>query len=93
MTQPNMPLVQPDVMVHWDGLVDQWINDASMPLPVRRRGVSARGSVYHHRSGRPLLETDNALANYCLSSALRGDKPLLCDIKTPVSLPVTFQLP
>ena len=74
------PRVDAATLVHWDGLMSQWVQDSSMLLPVRKSGF--RGSIALHQViGRPLLCVDNAPANWAMSNALLGCCPNMEDVR------------
>lgn len=77
---PQRPRVKTEMLRYWDDLVRQWVADADMPLPVRKRGL--RGNVTPHAvTGRPLLCVDNAPANWCMSNALLGNRPTIQGVR------------
>jgi len=39
---PQRPRVKTEMLRYWDDLVRQWVADADMPLPVRKRGFCSR---------------------------------------------------
>jgi hypothetical protein len=94
-----MPLndtsVTPEVAQWWkDLIIEQWVRDTSMPLLIRKpRGN--RGQSLTHLSGRILVPTDNAPANWCLSAYLAGWMPSLNDIRLALrngTLPIAMIL-
>ena len=69
-----------EVLELWKQLIDKWVKDPSMPLLIRKPR-SDRGKSLTHPSGRILVPTDNAPANWCLSAALAGWTPTLDDVR------------
>lgn len=77
---PTRPTVAEDVRVHWKRLVEEWIQNADMPLYVRKfRGN--RGQELTHTSGRILVPVDNSTAHWAFASALQGQTPSLPDVR------------
>jgi hypothetical protein len=79
----------------WDSVVDQMVQDPTVPLFIRRRGGKGRGSVIMHSSGRELLLVDNAPANFFLSAAIHGHQftvPQLMAMLASGQLPVAIIL-
>lgn len=79
------PRVDDRVLAHWDGLLEEWVNCADLPLFIRKsqRGAG-RGWVLKHRTGRELVPTDNTPANWSLTLALQGKCPSLEDIRASI---------
>ena len=69
---PAMPAPSAAMTRFWDSVVDQMVQDPTVPLFIRQRGGKGRGSVIMHSSGRELLLVDNAPANFFLSAAIHG---------------------
>ncbi len=65
-----------NVLDNWDRLLNDWVADDSMPLLIRKGGLS-RGQVVQHKSGRTLVPTDNTPAHWSLSLTLDGVVPSL----------------
>lgn len=88
------PHATAEVLSQWDELLDAWIQNADLPL-LLRVSKGSRGEVLHHVSGRQLVCTDNAPANWALSSALHGRTPVEDDIGRGLGtgqIPIAFAL-
>lgn len=75
------PVVESGVARTWDELVQDWVNEPTMPLYIRK-SQSNRGSLIKHESGRMLIPTDNSVAQWCFALAYRGTVPRLQDVET-----------
>jgi hypothetical protein len=76
---------------HWDRLVDEWIQDRTVPIFVRKS--NGRGSKISHKEGRTIILTDNTPANWSFSMAYKGYSPDLNDIKDLIDknkIPIVF---
>lgn len=99
---PERPRVEPNVLVYWEALVDNLIENPQMPLLIRKGGrdtennVISRGRLYRHSlSGRPLVHVDNSPANWCLSAAFQGENPTVAQIISGLesgSFPIAMML-
>jgi hypothetical protein len=79
------PTVKPEVIDHWDNLLEEWATDKSLPLYVRKRsGTILYGEVNKHSTGRDLVLTDNYPALWSFVSAYRGERPSIADIKRKI---------
>ena len=79
----------------WDSVVEQMVQDPTVPLFIRQRGGKGRGSIIMHSSGRELLLVDNAPANFFLSAAIHGHQitlPQLMAMLASSQLPVAIIL-
>jgi hypothetical protein len=65
----------------WACLLDEWLREPSLPLLVRKSGLS-RGQGMRHASGRVLVPCDNSPAHWAFALALRGQCPSLAGIGT-----------
>jgi hypothetical protein len=64
----------------WDEVLNQWINDSTLPL-FSRKSSSLRGSSFVHEAGRTLIITDNTPAQWIYRRVvLNGEKLTLLDI-------------
>ena len=76
------PRIAPESLRHWDFLIDQWIADADMPLAVRKQtSASARGGFIRHRTGREIIVTDNAPAQWAFTCAFENRNYSLAEVK------------
>ena len=76
----DRPRVTQPVREGWSRLLDEWVEDSSMPLLVRRSGAG-RGQALLHSSGRVLVPADNSPAHWSLALALSAQVPTLADIR------------
>ena len=86
------PHIASPIIVAWDGLLEEWVDDVSLPLLVRK-GSSIRGSVEVHESGRQIIPTDNSPAQWSCRLALRAIVPSLSQIRDMFrndTIPVSF---
>lgn len=91
---PMRPRVAPEVLAHWDGLLDAWIAADDLPLYVRKSSEN-RGHALRHVSGRTIVPTDNSPAQWSCVLALQGGTPSLDDIRELVAadrIPVAMVL-
>ena len=86
------PDLSPELKYHWDKLIDDWGNNDSMPLFIRKQSFG-RGSIIFHNSGRKLIFTDNSPAIWAYSACLLEEgfslnhiKNLLNKDEIPISL-------
>jgi hypothetical protein len=63
----------------WDQLVDDWADNHSLPLLIRK-DTGNRGSIVKHSSGRVLIPTDNSPAAWSFARAILNETPSLGDI-------------
>lgn len=75
---PMRPRLSEEVVQHWDRLIEEWVNEPTVPLLIRKGGN--RGELFYHNIGRPLVIVDNSPANWCFASALLGRCPTLPEI-------------
>jgi hypothetical protein len=78
--EPSRPRPASEVLEHWDRLINDWSNDMSLPLYVRKFDNN-RGSVISHPSGRRIVPTDNSPAQWAFAQAVLGEQPSLEDIR------------
>ena len=86
------PKISSDIVDAWDRLIDDWIEDKTMPLIVRR-SKELRGHIYHHSSGREIVVSDNTIAIWVSNKVLSGEIETLSHIKELLELdeiPITF---
>jgi hypothetical protein len=74
------PIIANDVLLAWDRLLIEWLNDSSMPLIVRST-KGAPGSEVIHNTKRVLIPSDNSPAQWAFTLAERGDKPTLSQVR------------
>lgn len=77
---PHRPKIADDVLLAWDNLVVEWVNDISMPLIVRS-SKGAPGSEITHHTRRVLIPSDNSPAQWAFTLAERGEKPSLVQVR------------
>lgn len=74
------PIVESGVARAWDELVQDWVNDPTMPIYIRK-SQNNRGSLVEHESGRMLIPADNSVAQWCAKLAYEGTVPSLQNIE------------
>jgi hypothetical protein len=80
------------VQRRWDTLLYDWLACEQAPLLIRKSSMN-RGTIYAHPSGRAIVLTDNAPANWALSAAVLGMVPTLNEALEALrtgTLPVTM---
>lgn len=88
------PRVDEGVLQAWDRLIEEWAEAQDLPLLLRATGRS-RGQPFAHLTGRELVCADNSLANWALSSALKGSVPSLREVHDGLAsgrIPIAFAL-
>jgi len=76
----SRPTPSSRVVQHWNQLIENWVNDAGLPLLVRKFDNN-RGSVLQHESGRFIVPVDNSPAPWALSRAVAEEEPTLEEIR------------
>jgi hypothetical protein len=61
-------------------LIDEWLNRTDLPLLLRLKKGN-RGEPTQHETGRMLVCTDNAPANWALSCAILGRTPTVAELQ------------
>ena len=80
MMTPIRPRVEPTVLEHWTGVLDEWVGSFDLPLFIRSARDN-RGHLVRHVSGRGLVPADNGPAHWSLTLALTGQTPTLAEIR------------
>jgi hypothetical protein len=91
---PERPQPHPGVLSVWDELVENWAEDTSLPLFIRKHKDN-RGSLIVHPSGRILVPVDNSPAQWAFGFAMLGRVPTLSDVRdllTADAIPVAMML-
>jgi hypothetical protein len=91
-TSPLRPRVALSVKRHWADLVNQWADDPTIPLFVRKASAG-RGRTLTHVSGRCLIPGDNSPAVWAFTNALQGQCPTIKQVREALSarkIPVEF---
>ena len=78
---PDRPHPTAELLARWDTLIASWLADESLPLFVRKSSGN-RGSVVVHRSGRPLIPTDNSPAHWAFATACAGECPAIAEVRS-----------
>jgi hypothetical protein len=68
---PHNPTIKEEVLAGWEKLIDEWINDANMPLIIRKN-IKYRGQSFIHPCGREIIVSDNTFAIWVYGQALKG---------------------
>ena len=86
------PSIDSEVLKKWDNLIEEWLEDETMPLIVRKE-TSKRGQAFNHPCGREIIVSDNTVAIWVFSNVLKGNVFTLNDIKELLQndeLPMVF---
>ena len=89
---PHNPSIDSDVLKKWGNLINEWIDDETMPLIIRKE-TSKRGQAFNHPCGREIIVSDNTVAIWVFSNVLNGKVFTLSDIKELLQnneLPMVF---
>ena len=63
------PRLEQPVLRHWDKLIDDWSDDESLPLFIRKQRANRGSLVKHLGRGRVLVPCDNSPAHWAVASA------------------------
>jgi hypothetical protein len=74
--EPLRPRPSPAVLAHWDSLVNDWSQEPTLPLFVRKV-ANNRGTALTHASGREIVPSDNSPAHWSFALAVLGEMPSL----------------
>lgn len=80
LASDDRPVVNQDILSHWDKLIEEWVKDKNMPLIVRSPKF-VTGSLRLHENGRKLIPADNSPAAWVMTVAERGELLSLRDIE------------
>ena len=86
------PQIEDKTKTAWNHLLNEWLDDASLPLLIRKSSL-VRGSEMIHETGRRIIPTDNSPAQWACNLALRGITPTLSEIRSAFAndrIPVSF---
>lgn len=76
----NNPSIKDEIMRNWVRLINQWIEDKSMPLIVRK-DTSKKGQSFLHPCGREIIISDNTFAIWVFGCVLKGETFTLSQLK------------
>ena len=83
-----------EVLDAWERLIDDWVEDETMPLIIRRG--SARGQEFeHHSSGRKIIISDNTFALWVYHHVLKGEQFTISEMKSMLEnneIPIVYIL-
>jgi len=82
---PQRPRVPADMIHTWDGLLEAWVNEPSLPLFVRKARDNRGHALIHTESGRVIVPTDNSPAHWSMALALCGTCPELDELHALVA--------
>lgn len=91
---PTRPAVTGFDALSWHGLLQDWVQDRSLPLLVHCPHLG-RGREIRHATGRVLIPTDDSPALYLLSLALEGRLPTIAGLQEALQsgrLPIAASL-
>lgn len=92
-TSAICPRVSEGVMNAWSLLLQEWVADKDLPLLIRKSSLVRGKELIHTLSGRKIIPTDNAPAQWACNLALRGITPTLTQIRNDFvidHIPVSF---
>ena len=88
------PKISEKVLSKWERLINDWINDETLPIIVRKQ-TSIRGSEIKHESGRKIVTTDNSFSQWIYSNVLDGKTYSIEEIKNLLKndeIPMSFAI-
>jgi hypothetical protein len=89
----ELPRIAPDVVEHWDRLIDDWSVRDELPLLIRRSSHDYVCMEFTHRSGRLIAPCDNSPAHWVAIKCFDGLKPHLDELATLIrDIPMTMAL-
>lgn len=88
------PRLAPDVLRHWDSLIDAWSEDSLLPLFVRKQNADIGSALMHTGTGRVLAPCDNSPAHWAMMKAFeKGSAVTLSEIRELyIRIPVTMAM-
>jgi hypothetical protein len=78
---PERPKPSAEVLSHWDRLIAEWINDAALPIFVRKHNSNRGFQLNHQNLHRVIIPTDNSPAQWAYARSVDGHMPTLQDIR------------
>lgn len=91
-SNPDRPSPSQESLDYWSNLIDEWAEDPTMPLLIRKGGEL--GIQFAHETHRIYAHTDNSSAQWSFCGAFHGHRPTLKDVRSQLrngQLP-TFQV-
>lgn len=88
------PKISEKVLSKWERLIDDWINDETLPIIIRKQ-TSIRGSETTHDSGRKIVTTDNSFSQWIYCNVLNGNTYSIEEIKDLLkkdNIPMSFAI-
>lgn len=88
------PKISEKVLSKWERLIDDWINDETLPIIIRKQ-TSIRGSETTHDSGRKIVTTDNSFSQWIYCNVLNGNAYSIEEIKDLLkkdNIPMSFAI-
>ena len=79
---PIRPTLEASVLVYWSKLLNEWVEDKTLPLLIRKASSDRGSIIIHDESGREIVQCDNSPAHWAYMKASRGEMPTLDDIRT-----------
>ncbi|MBO4319150.1 MAG: hypothetical protein J5857_01620 [Treponema sp.] len=77
---PHKLILSEDACNYWAKLINEWSNDESLPLVVRKE-TKRRGESINHPSGREIIFSDNSFATWIICNVIENVKFTLKEIK------------
>lgn len=91
---PNNPAINTDILKQWSILIQDWKNDPTMPLIVRKH-TSQRGQELTHSTGRKIIVADNSFAVWvfhCVLNELCFTLPQIRGLLEIDAIPIALAL-
>lgn len=86
------PHIEDNVLKNWEHVIDEWINDDSMPLIIRKE-TNKKGQSFIHPSGREIIISDNTFAIWIYNCVMNGKTYTLSQLRDMLSaneIPMVF---
>ena len=91
MSEHN-PHIDDDVLLNWNHVIDEWIDNKNMPLIIRK-DRSMKGQSFIHPCGREIIVSDNTFAIWVYYCVMNGKTYTLSQLKEMLSsneIPMVF---
>lgn len=94
---PKNICINKEQIKKWDELIEEWSEDESVPLVIRKSGNNRGKEIKHKKTGRTIIMTDNSFSHWIFYQ-VRNEKicPKLINIKNLLykdEIPFVFIIP
>ena len=79
-TSEHNPSIDEQVLLNWDRVLQEWIQDDTMPLIVRKE-TNRKGQSFIHSCGREVIISDNTFAIWVYGRVMKGEVYTLPELK------------